>query len=159
AVEPLRGAADHDLQRVHQLRQLRARGVALDRARRDHVACALRRAPSRRDRRRGGRMSSLHPPAPLLFAGTAVVTVFAAAPMLVSVAAGLVNNYSVGAASGFTLRWLDEVWSQYGSTAWHSIVLALACVVTTVVIGVPCGYALARNRSRAARLFEELITL
>ena len=104
-------------------------------------------------------MSSLHRPAPVLFAVTAAVTVFTVAPMGVSVAAGLVNNYSVGAASGFTLRWLDEVWSQYGSTAWHSIVLALACVATAIVIGVPCGYALARNRSRAARLFEELITL
>ena len=98
-------------------------------------------------------------PAPILFATTLAVSVFTVAPMLVSVAAGLVNNYSVGARSGYTLRWLDEVWSQYGSTAWHSIALALACVACAVVAGVPCAYALARSRSRAARAFEELITL
>jgi len=97
--------------------------------------------------------------APILFATTLAVSVFTVAPMLVSIAAGLVNNYSAGAKSGYTLRWLDEVWSQYGSTAWHSIALALACVACAIVVGVPCAYALARSRSRAARAFEELITL
>ena len=98
-------------------------------------------------------------PAPILFAITFAVTVFTVAPMLVSVTAGLVNNYSVGGKSGFTLRWLDEVWSQYGSTAWNSIGLALACVAWAILAGVPAGYALARSRSRLARAFEELITL
>jgi putative spermidine/putrescine transport system permease protein len=98
-------------------------------------------------------------PAPLLFAITAAVTVFTIAPMLVSVTAGLVNNYSRGTASGFTLRWLGEVWELYGPTAWHSVVLAIVCVAACVIAGVPCAYALARSRSRWARLFEELITL
>jgi putative spermidine/putrescine transport system permease protein len=98
-------------------------------------------------------------PAPILFAVTLAVTVFTVAPMLVSVSAGLVNNYSAGASSGYTTRWLGEVWSLYGPTAWRSIVLALCVVAACVLAGVPCAYALARNRSRAARLFEELITL
>ena len=98
-------------------------------------------------------------PAPILFAVTLAVTVFTVLPMLVSVTAGLVNNYSSGLASGLTTRWLVEVWANYGSTAWHSIALALACVAAALVIGVPCAYALARSRSRAARVFEELLTL
>ncbi|MBV9892292.1 MAG: ABC transporter permease subunit, partial [Rhizobacter sp.] len=97
--------------------------------------------------------------APVLLAVTVAVTVFTVAPMLVSVAAGLVNNYSLGAKSGYTLRWLDEVWSQYGATAWNSIGVALGCVAWGVAAGVPAGYALARSRARSARAFEELITL
>ncbi|HEY4066836.1 MAG TPA: ABC transporter permease subunit [Burkholderiaceae bacterium] len=79
--------------------------------------------------------------------------------MGVSVAAGLVENFSAGVASGLTLKWLIEVWSHYGATAWHSVLLGLACVAGTLLIGLPCAYALARTRSRWARLFEELITL
>ncbi|QAA94181.1 ABC transporter permease [Pollutimonas thiosulfatoxidans] len=97
--------------------------------------------------------------APILFTVTVLVALFMIGPMLVSILAGLVQNYSVGIASGFTLRWLDEVWSVYGSTVGASIGLALACIVCTIVMGVPCAYALARSRSRAARAFEELITL
>lgn len=96
---------------------------------------------------------------PVLFAITALVTLFTVVPMLVSVTAGLVNNYSRGLASGLTTRWLGEVWSLYGATAWHSLLLAAACVAATLLIGVPCAYALARSRSRAARVFEELLTL
>jgi putative spermidine/putrescine transport system permease protein len=104
-------------------------------------------------------MSLERRPAPILFAVTLAVTVFTVAPMLLSVTAGLVNNYSAGASSGYTLRWLDQVWSQYGATTWNSIGLALACVAWGVVGGVPAGYALARSRARSARAFEELITL
>jgi putative spermidine/putrescine transport system permease protein len=97
--------------------------------------------------------------APVLLGMTALVTVFTVVPMLVSVSAGLVNNFSTGLCSGLTLRWIVEVASNYGSTAQSSVLLALACVVGTVLLGVPCAYALARSRSGWARLFEELITL
>ncbi len=103
--------------------------------------------------------SSARRPSPVLFAVTVLVTVFTVAPMLVSVTAGLVENYSTGLASGLTTRWLAQVWSLYGPTAWHSIAIALACVAATLAIGVPCAYALARSTSRAARVFEELLTL
>src|SRR5690606_40491240 len=36
---------------------------------------------------------------------------------------------------------------------------ALACVVCTLLLGVPCAYGLARSRSRLARAFEELLLL
>lgn len=81
------------------------------------------------------------------------------APIGLSVMAGLVNNYSTGIKSGLTLRWLLEVLEVYGSTVSWSLLLGLLCVVGNLLIGVPCAYALARSRTRAARLFEELLTL
>ena len=96
---------------------------------------------------------------PLLFSLTLLVAVFTVAPMLLSVTAGLVGNYSTGLRSGLTLRWLGEVWEGYGDTVWRSMLLAACCVVGTVLAGVPCAWAMARSRSRAMRLFEELITL
>ena len=96
---------------------------------------------------------------PLLMMLTALVTVFMIAPIALSVLAGLVNNYSAGLKSGLTLRWLGEVWELYGGTVAASLVLALLCVLGNLLIGIPCAYALARSRSRAARIFEELLTL
>ena len=99
------------------------------------------------------------PRAPVLLAVTVIVSFFMIAPMLLSVMAGLVNNYSTGLKSGLTLRWLGEVWEVYGGTVGWSLVLAVACVAATVALGVPCAYAIARSKSRAARIFEELLTL
>ncbi|MBT2322683.1 ABC transporter permease subunit [Variovorax paradoxus] len=96
---------------------------------------------------------------PFLLGITLVVSFFMIAPMLLSIMAGLVNNYSAGIRSGLTLRWLGEVWEVYGNTVGWSLALALGCVVGTLLLGVPCAYALARSRTRAARAFEELLTL
>lgn len=96
---------------------------------------------------------------PVLLSITVGVAIFILVPIGVSISAGLVNNYSTGLASGLTTRWIVEVWTSYGATAKQSILLALTCVVGTLIIGAPCAYALSRSRSRAARLFEELLTL
>jgi len=95
----------------------------------------------------------------LLPALTALVSVFMIAPIALSVLAGLVNNYSTGLASGLTLRWISEVLDVYGGTVAASLLLALLSVVGSLLLGVPCAYALARSKSRWARLFEELLTL
>jgi putative spermidine/putrescine transport system permease protein len=95
----------------------------------------------------------------LLLALTALVALFMIAPIGLSVMAGLVNNYGTGLKSGLTLRWLAEVWENYGGTVGWSLLLALLCVLGNLLIGVPCAYALARSKSRWARLFEELLTL
>ena len=100
-----------------------------------------------------------HRPSPVLLAITLAVTLVTLAPMVLSVTAGLINNYSVGIRSGFTTRWLLEVWSVYGNTVWRSLLLAACCVAGTLVLGIPAAYALARSRSRWMRLFEELLTL
>ena len=98
-------------------------------------------------------------PSPFLLATTVAVAVFMLAPMALSVVAGLVNNYSRGIASGFTLRWLMEVLEVYGGTIGWSIAIAVGTVAATLLLGVPCAYALARSRSRWAGVFEELLTL
>ena len=84
----------------------------------------------------------------LLPAITALVSAFILAPIALSVLAGLVNNYSVGISSGLTMRWLNEVLESYGSTITASLILALLCVVGSLLLGVPCAYALARSESR-----------
>ena len=96
---------------------------------------------------------------PVLLTITLLVALFMLAPMVLSVMAGLVNNYSAGLRSGLTTRWLVEVWQGYGNTVGWSVAIATACVVGNVLIGVPCAYALARTQSRWARTFEELLTL
>lgn len=98
-------------------------------------------------------------PAPLLLAVTGLTILFLLGPILISVMAGLVNNYRLGLKSGLTLKWLEQVWVNYGGTVWLSLQLALLCVLAVIVLGVPCAYALARSRSRLARAFEELLTL
>ena len=103
--------------------------------------------------------TSTHTRSPLLFLTTATICVFMIAPVIMSVMAGLVNNYNRGISSGFTLRWVEQVWEVYGGTVGASIGLALACVATTLLLGVPCAYGLARSKSRLARAFEELLLL
>jgi putative spermidine/putrescine transport system permease protein len=98
-------------------------------------------------------------PPPLLLGVTFIVSVFMLAPIGLSVLAGLVNNYSTGVKSGLTTRWLMEVLDVYGSTVGWSLMLGLLCVLGNLLMSVPCAYALARSRTRAARLFEELLTL
>lgn len=96
---------------------------------------------------------------PILSTLTIIVVLFMLTPMVLSVMAGIVNNYSQGISSGLTTRWLSQVWDQYGSTVHWSLLLALCCAFGNILIGVPCAYALARSRSRWARLFEELLIL
>jgi putative spermidine/putrescine transport system permease protein len=96
---------------------------------------------------------------PVLATLTAVVTVFMVAPMVLSVLAGVVENNSVGLKSGLTLRWFAQVWEVYGGTVWASLGIAFACVLCTLLIGVPLAYTLAVSRSRVSRALEEAITL
>lgn len=103
----------------------------------------------------------LHPrQLPLLLpALTVLVSLFMLAPIALSVMAGLVNNYSKGLSSGLTLRWLAEVLDVYGNTITASLMLAIVCVICSLLLGVPCAYALARTESRWARWFEQVLTL
>ena len=98
-------------------------------------------------------------PAPLLFVVTLAVGLFMIVPIVVSVMAGLVNNYSAGLKSGLTTRWLAQVWETYGDTVGASLLIGAGSVAATLVLGVPCAYMLARSRSRGARVFEEVLTL
>ena len=100
-----------------------------------------------------------HAASPVLLAITIAAVLFTVLPMLVSLSAALMQNYSIGFAGGLTTHWLEEVWSHYADTLWRSLAIALLCVASTILVGVPCAYAVARSPSRAMRAFEELLTL
>lgn len=90
---------------------------------------------------------------------TLLVCAFLIIPVAMSVTAGLTSNYFQGVKSGLTLRWLGEVWSLYSGTVYLSIVIALACLGATLLLGVPLAYVLARRSTRLTRAFEELLIL
>jgi putative spermidine/putrescine transport system permease protein len=90
---------------------------------------------------------------------TLLVCAFLVVPVVMSILAGITENYFVGVKSGLTLRWVGEVWTLYHETIWRSIYIALGTLAVTLVLGVPAAYALARAQSHWTRLIEELITL
>lgn len=90
---------------------------------------------------------------------TALVALFMLVPMGLSITAAVVENYSHGFASGLTTRWIEQVITVYGSTVTWSLVIGAACVTGNILIGVPAAYVLARNPTRWARTFEELLIL
>ena len=95
--------------------------------------------------------------AQLLF--TLLVCAFLIVPVVLSVMAGLSENFFHGIKSGITLRWVIEVWTLYRDTIFLSIGIALACLAVTLLLGVPAAYVLARKQNRATRLVEELLVL
>ncbi|KAA8597247.1 ABC transporter permease [Vibrio cyclitrophicus 1F53] len=93
----------------------------------------------------------------LLF--TLTVCAFLIVPVFMSVVAGLTNNYFVGIKSGFTFRWVEQVWALYSDTIWLTLQIAIATTLVNVVVGVPCAYVLAKSKSRWASIFDEILTL
>jgi putative spermidine/putrescine transport system permease protein len=90
---------------------------------------------------------------------TALIGAFLIVPVILSVVAGLTVNFFQGVRSGLTLRWIGEVWSLYSDTVYLSLLVALACLGATLLLGVPTAYVLAKRQSRLTRLVEELLTL
>ena len=76
---------------------------------------------------------------PILLLLTLLLTVFMIGPILLSISAGLVNNYSMGWRSGFTTRWLLDVWEGYGNTVVASLLIAASAVLGNILIGVPAA--------------------
>ncbi|PRF42194.1 ABC transporter permease [Burkholderia multivorans] len=105
-------------------------------------------------RRAGGRAI-----AALQWSVTLLLCAFVIVPVAMSVLAGLTVNYFRGLSSGLTLRWLEQVWQQYHGSIWLSLAVAFATLAIVLVVGVPAGYALARSRSRVARVIEEALVL
>jgi len=88
---------------------------------------------------------------------TLAVCAFLIVPVVQSVMAGLTENFMVGVRSGLTLRWFGQVWSLYRDTIFLSILIGLACLAATLVLGVPAAYAMVKRQNRWTRLFEELL--
>lgn len=103
--------------------------------------------------------TATHHRSPGLAITTALVALFMLIPMGLSITAAVVENYSQGFASGLTTRWIEQVIAVYGSTVIWSLIIGVACVTGNILIGVPAAYVLARNPSRWARTFEEVLTL
>lgn len=90
---------------------------------------------------------------------TLLVCAFLIVPILLSVTAGVTENFFQGVKSGLTLRWVVEVWDLYADTIFLSLLIAVACLVCDLVIGVPAAYVLALKSGRTARIIEEVLVL
>jgi putative spermidine/putrescine transport system permease protein len=90
---------------------------------------------------------------------TLLLCAFLIVPVVMSILAGLTVNYFKGVASGLTLRWVIEVWTQYHDSVFLSLEVAAATLVITLLTGVPAGYALARSKTRLSRIIEEFLVL
>jgi len=93
------------------------------------------------------------------FAFTLLVCAFLIVPVIMSIMAGVSANFFRGIKSGVTLRWVFEVWALYSETIYLSLIIALACLLCTIVLGVPAAYVLAKKQGRVARMVEEFLTL
>ncbi len=90
---------------------------------------------------------------------TLAVCAFLIVPVLLSMLAGFTVNYQQGISSGLTLRWVLAVWVGYRDTLLLSLGLALACLVATLLLGVPAAYVLAKRQNRLTRFVEELLVM
>jgi putative spermidine/putrescine transport system permease protein len=88
---------------------------------------------------------------------TLLVCAFMFVPVVLSVMAGFTANYIRGFSSGLTLRWLFEVWALYRDAIGLSLLIAVACLAVTLVVGVPAAYFLAKANHWSTRLVEELL--
>lgn len=90
---------------------------------------------------------------------TLIVCSFLIVPVLMSITAGLTENYFIGVKSGLTLRWVEEVLDLYLDTIFLSIYIALATLVSTLILGVPTAYVLAKKENNLSKMFEEFLVL
>jgi len=90
---------------------------------------------------------------------TLSVCAFLIVPVIMSMLAGITQNFFIGIKSGVTLRWVFEVWDLYSETIYLSLLIAVTCLLVTLVLGVPTAYVLAKKSGRAARVIEEILVL
>jgi putative spermidine/putrescine transport system permease protein len=90
---------------------------------------------------------------------TLLACAFLMIPVGMSLLAGVTVNFFQGVSSGLTLRWVFEVWELYADTIYLSLLIAVACLVCTIVLGVPMAYVMAKKRHWTMRAFEEFLTL
>ena len=96
---------------------------------------------------------------PMQLAFTLLVCAFLIVPVCMSILAGFTSNFFQGIESGLTLRWVFEVWDLYADTIFLSMIIALACLACTIVLGVPAAYVLAKRPGRITRMIEEFLVL
>lgn len=104
-------------------------------------------------------MRKISPSFALQAAVTLSACLFLLVPALMSVMAGVTANYFRGLSSGLTLKWVFEVWALYADSIWRSLFISGACLIVTLLIGVPAAYALNRRPGRLSRMVEEFVSL
>lgn len=90
---------------------------------------------------------------------TLLVCAFLIIPVFLSIKAGVTENFFQGISSGLTLRWVVQVWGLYAETIYLSLVIAIACLVVDLLVGVPAAYVLAKKSGRVARIIEETLVM
>jgi putative spermidine/putrescine transport system permease protein len=93
------------------------------------------------------------------FLFTLLLAAFLVVPAILSISAGVTQNYFRGIQSGVTLQWVVQVWQLYSGTILLSFIIAFATLLVTLVVGVPAAYALHVRGGKLARIVEEIITL
>ncbi|SUB15574.1 Putrescine transport system permease protein PotH [Pantoea agglomerans] len=90
---------------------------------------------------------------------TSLTALFMIVPVVLSMLAGVTQNYFTGLHSGLTLKWVEQVWQMYADTFWLSLLIALSCLAVTVIAGVPAAWGLLKSPSRWASRIEECLML
>ncbi len=80
-------------------------------------------------------------------------------PVVISILGSFSPAWHKGLFNGFTLKWYEYVFVNYGQTIGLSLLIAVNCVVINLALGTISGYALASRRFRGINLIEELMLL
>jgi putative spermidine/putrescine transport system permease protein len=94
-----------------------------------------------------------------LMAFTILVCAFLVIPVVMSMIAGVTQNYFAGWRAGLTLDWVIKVWTDYRHTIFTSVTVALTCLACTLILGVPTAYVLAKRSNALTRTIEELLVM
>lgn len=95
----------------------------------------------------------------VLLGFTLLVCAFLIVPIFMSMMAGVTQNYMSGVSGGLTLQWVQKVLGDYRGPILLSLKLALACLVCTLLLGVPAAYVLAKRQNAFTRAIEELLVM
>ena len=90
---------------------------------------------------------------------TVTVCAFLILPVFMSMTAGVTLNYMTGVSGGMTTRWIEKVITDYSGPMLLSMQLALACLLCTLLLGIPTAYVLTKHQNAMTRAIEELLVL
>ena len=90
---------------------------------------------------------------------TLTVCTFLIVPVLMSMTAGVTLNYMTGVSGGLTTQWVEKVLTDYRGPIVLSLQLAIACLLCTLLLGIPAAYVLAKRQNAFTRAIEELLVM
>ena len=90
---------------------------------------------------------------------TLTVCAFLIVPVFMSMTAGVTLNYMTGVSGGLTTQWVEKVLTDYRGPILLSLQLAIACLICTLLLGIPAAYVLAKRQNAFTRAIEELLVM